>query len=100
MAAAPPDQLQSLPKPSRTTTKRFVALCLVACFGTLWLAILRAPATVEWLSGPAFLAVVGLFTAYTGTGHLDLRAMAMLMAGRRRQESSVPPWGGDHDRPG
>lgn len=98
--SAPPNDPPTLPKPSRRTTKRFFLLCQAACFATLWLAILRAPETVEWLAGPLLLAVVGLFVAYTGTGTLDLRAMAMMMAGGRLPSQPSYRWGGGDDRIG
>ena len=69
------------PKPTRRTTKLFALLCIGGALAVLVLAILVQETALEHLAWPAAFVIVGVFTAYTGTGSADLWALAGMVRG-------------------
>lgn len=64
-------------KPSRGTTKRLIIINMALA----WLAFLWSihAQVIEATAMPLMTLIIGLFGLYTGTGHLDLRAMSQVL---------------------
>ncbi len=79
-------------KPKRRTTKRLIIANMLAAWGALYLSIGMGDSIVEHTGMPLATIIVGLFGVYTGTGHLDLRAMAQILT---RHDGGSASGGGD-----
>lgn len=74
-------------KPTRTFSKRLVAVCVALAWCALFYAIYSAQATVA-VAGFTFIA--GLGGTYMGVGHMDLR---QLLAALRPGADDGPGYG-------
>lgn len=93
-----------LPKPSRTTTKRLVIFNNIMAWAVLIAIAFLAPAAVGDVAWPLAFVIVGILGWYTGTGSLDLRALARVAEARATPSymptdmQEPPPLPGDqHD---
>lgn len=83
------------PKPSRTTTKRLVIGNNLAAWAAFIAVAVLAPATMGDVAWPLAFIIVGIIGWYTGTGSLDLRALAKVA--EARGVPSIPESPGDNN---